>query len=205
MDQVGTQGSYAVRFEWGVTGGLTIAEGADVAVVVDVLDDTTRLSALFMRESGLPVSVDGMAIAPLVNVLDEVATTVALASLRNARAVADWLAREHDPETATVAVIACGEHWPDGTLRPGLEDLWGAGAVLSALEDLDWPGLSPEAAMAADAYRLIAGREPGHLLASSSGEAHAAAGRELALDMAAQVSVDSVVPILSSRGFVPAP
>src|SRR5689334_3478862 len=44
-------------------------------------------------------------------------------SLRNASAVA-----AHCRQPGIVAVIAAGEHWPDGTLRPCLEDLVGAGA-----------------------------------------------------------------------------
>ena len=47
------------------------------------------------------------------------------ASMRNAAAVSRWIARHHDPAT-TVAVVAAGERWPDGQLRPAVEDLWGA-------------------------------------------------------------------------------
>ena len=43
------QPSYAVRLEWGPTGAAAIAEGADVAVVVDVLSFTTTLSVALDR------------------------------------------------------------------------------------------------------------------------------------------------------------
>jgi len=51
-----------------------------------------------------------------------------------------------------VAVIASGERWPDGSLRPALEDLLGAGAVLAALRKQHAGPLSPEAAEAADCF-----------------------------------------------------
>lgn len=133
------------------------------------------------------------------------ATTVVGACLRNARAVADWIAREHDAESATIAVVAAGERWPDDSLRPAIEDLWGAGAVLAALEDHDWPGLSPEAAMAADAYRLIAGREGAHLRACSSGVELVDQGFEDDVDIAAEAGSSTAVPLLSDRGYVAAP
>lgn len=137
--------------------------------------------------------------------LDGVSTTVVGASLRNARAVADWIAREHDAETATVAIVAAGETWGNGSLRPAVEDLWGAGAVLAALEDHDWPGLSPEAAMAADVYRLVGGRELSHLRACASGVALIDAGHPDDVEVAAEVDSSPNVPLLSDRGFVPAP
>ncbi|MEH3034085.1 MAG: 2-phosphosulfolactate phosphatase [Aeromicrobium erythreum] len=246
----GRQAGHQVRFEWGLAGAHAIAEGADVAVVVDVLSFTTALSVAVDRGTIVvpypaeatdqetaaaqadavlaaprgtpgaltlsPASIRDLPAVPrlllpspngsaICRALAPVVTTVVGASLRNARAVGDWLAREHDVEESVVAVVAAGERWPDGSLRPALEDLWGAGAVLSVLEDHDWPGLSPEAAQAADAYRLVAGREAGHLRACSSGEELAAAGAGEDVEVAAEVDVSTVVPLLSDRGFVAAP
>lgn len=43
------QSAYRVRVDWGPTGAAAIAEGADVAVVVDVLSFTTTLSVAVER------------------------------------------------------------------------------------------------------------------------------------------------------------
>ncbi len=191
-----------MRFEWGATGGAAVADGADVVVVVDVLGfagaGAGRIDA---GADVVPVPETDV----VVRTVDAVATTVVATGLRNARAVADWLAREHDAEHATVAVVSVGDRWPDGSLRPAVEDLWGAGAVLAALEDHDWPGLSPEAAHAADAFRLVAGREAAHLAASASGQQLVVDGREADLAHAADVGASRTVPLLGDRGFVAAP
>ncbi len=50
--------------------------------------------------------------------------------------------------TQALTVIACGERWPDDTLRPALEDLLGAGAVLARLGG----NQSPEARAAVAAW-----------------------------------------------------
>lgn len=246
------QPAHSVRFDWGRVGGLAIAEGADVAVVVDVLSFTTSLGIAVERGSvvvpypaGRPdaaevaaqtgavlaghrsfAAPDEPTLSParllevelpprlvlpspngsaVAHALASSATTVVGASLRNAAAVAAWIAREHDEEDTVVAVVAAGERWPDASLRPAVEDLWGAGAVLAALEDFGWPGLSPEAAVAADAYRLVRDREEAHLRVCASGEELVADGWGADVEVAAQVGASTVVPVLSDRGFVAAP
>ena len=72
--------------------------------------------------------------------------TVIAACLRNVAAVGRWLA-EHGFGTPRqpVTVIAAGERWPDGNLRPALEDLLGAGAVIAAMNEHSRGLLSPQA------------------------------------------------------------
>src|SRR3954468_15826736 len=43
------QRGYAVRFDWGPTGAAAVAEGVDLAVVVDVLSFTTTLTVAVER------------------------------------------------------------------------------------------------------------------------------------------------------------
>ena len=86
--------------------------------------------------------------------------------LRNAQAVAAH-ARFFAGD-GNIAVIPAGERWPDGSLRPAIEDLLGAGAILDAL---DLP-MSPEAHVARAAFRS-AGAELGELIRQS------VSGREL--------------------------
>ncbi len=72
------------------------------------------------------------------------APVVLAGCLRNAAAVAAFAARQSDP----IAVIAAGERWEDGTLRPAIEDLLGAGAIIHYLQQAK----SPEAMIAQSAF-----------------------------------------------------
>ncbi|WP_427168214.1 hypothetical protein ACQF4J_42955 [Streptomyces sp. C1-1] len=54
----------------------------------------------------------------------------------------------HGTAERPLAVIAAGERWPDGSLRPALEDLLGAGAIIDELVSHGAGPLSPEAAAA---------------------------------------------------------
>lgn len=122
------------------------------------------------------------------------------ACLRNRSAVARWLA----PRVASgtrVAVVAAGERWPDGSLRPGVEDLWGAGGVIAGLLELGATGLSPEALMAAAAYDAVKDRLGDGLLGCASGQELASAGFADDVAVAAEHDVSDVVPLLQGDAF----
>jgi 2-phosphosulfolactate phosphatase len=124
--------------------------------------------------------------------------TVVGASLRNARAAAAWASREANGRP--IAVIAAGERWPDGGLRPAIEDLWGAGAVIDALGgERSW---SPEAAGAHTAYASVAGSVSDSLPLTASGRELAALGFAGDVVLAMRESVSDAVPVLRDGWFV---
>ncbi len=123
--------------------------------------------------------------------------TVVAACLRNASAVADWL--RHRPRP--LLVVAAGETWPDGSLRPAVEDMVGAGAVIDAIGG----SASPEAAAAGHAWRAFE-RDPWQLLSTcSSGRELIARQRIEDVRYAAESNVSTVVPVLLGGAFVAAP
>jgi 2-phosphosulfolactate phosphatase len=80
--------------------------------------------------------------------------------LRNARATARACAAFD-----RVLVVPCGERWPDGSLRPALEDLVGAGAIVAALGRVD---ASPEARAAAATWQALGADRRGLLADGAS-------------------------------------
>ena len=113
--------------------------------------------------------------------------------LRNATAVA----RAAASAGARVAVIPCGERWPDGSLRPALEDWLGVGAVVAALDGAK----SPEAA-AAERLFATAGTGLKEVVRSC------ASGRELIdrgfaqdVDLATEFDCSAVVPVLKNGEY----
>ena len=124
------------------------------------------------------------------------------ASLRNAAAVARALTARLGT-IGTVAFVAAGERWPDGGLRPAVEDLWGAGAVVAHLSEQGW-SCSPEADAARAAYEAVRGREGEALLACASGRELAQQGYEHDVAIAAEVNTSAVVPVLAAGRFTDA-
>lgn len=120
-------------------------------------------------------------------------TKVVAACLRNAGAVASYL----DDLGAAVTVIACGERWPDGSLRPAVEDLLGAGAVLSRLRGR----LSPGAGAAAAAFLAARAGLADGLMRCRSGTELVAAGRRDDVAYAAELDVSQLVPVLDAECF----
>ena len=122
------------------------------------------------------------------------------ACLRNATAVADALAPAL-LRGAALAVVASGERWPDGSLRPAAEDVWGAGALLSALVGRGVTGLSPEAGLALAAWRAVAADPVAALRGCAGGRELAAAGFADDVEVAAAVDVSAAVPVLRDGAF----
>jgi 2-phosphosulfolactate phosphatase len=126
--------------------------------------------------------------------------TVVAACLRNAPAVGRWAAAQRGP----VTVVPAGERWPDDSLRPALEDLLGAGAVVAALVAAA-PGLplSPEA----DAARAtwLATLDPADAVrACASGQELVLGGFAGDVEIAVEIGTSDVVPVLTGGAFRPA-
>jgi 2-phosphosulfolactate phosphatase len=121
--------------------------------------------------------------------------------LRNARAAGAWLTRRSlgTPDNPAT-VIAAGERWPDGALRPALEDLLGAGAVIAAMHDQGSGPLSPEAEAARACYETTADLARA---VTDSGSGRELAERGFADDVAiaTEINCSSVTPVLTGPAF----
>jgi len=122
--------------------------------------------------------------------------TVLAACLRNAGEVARWIT-ENRP--ATVSVIAAGERWPDGSLRPALEDLIGSGAVLDGLPaDVE---LTPDAQAARAVFRDARSDLLERLLGCPSGTELVAAGFRKDVEIAGELDTSTLIPVLVEGVF----
>lgn len=134
--------------------------------------------------------------------LRESGATVVAASLRNATAVAVWLSGAVR-DGASVLVVAAGERWPDGSLRPAVEDLWGAGAVIHRLHDAGLEHFTPDAKAADAAFREALIRD--EMLQCPSGRELLGRGFARDVEIASRVDVSGVVPVLDGDTFAARP
>jgi 2-phosphosulfolactate phosphatase len=118
---------------------------------------------------------------------------VVVGCLRNAAAVAAFAA-SHSPERA-IAVIAAGERWPDGSLRPALEDDLGAGAIIAAL---DARNASPEAVFVAEGFARLRRHVAEQLRTCTTGSELSEAGYQADLEIAGEMNVSMAVPALDA-------
>jgi 2-phosphosulfolactate phosphatase len=121
-------------------------------------------------------------------------TSVVAGCLRNAGSVA----AAAETFGRRVTVIAAGERWPNGALRPALEDLVGAGAIIARLRG----SLSPEAAAAVGAFRTFDTFDLAEQLAGcSSARELIDAGHPEDVHLAAMLNVSETVPVLRGGAF----
>ncbi|HXV94781.1 MAG TPA: 2-phosphosulfolactate phosphatase [Pseudonocardia sp.] len=114
--------------------------------------------------------------------------------LRNASAVAAAAEAVGGP----VGVVPAGERWPDGTLRPAVEDAIGAGAIVAAL----CGDRSPEAGLAEGQYHLARDRGLHEVLSGcASGRELVSDGYGADVDLAAALEVSTGAPRLRDGLF----
>lgn len=125
--------------------------------------------------------------------------TVIAGCLRNATAVGA-MARTLGN---VVTVIAAGERWDaaDEPLRPAVEDMIGAGAILAALRPTS---PSPEAIAAIAAFAAVVGDPLVFLAACSSGRELSEKGYQEDVIIAAARDASAAVPILRDGAFTDA-
>ena len=98
---------------------------------------------------------------------------------------------------ARVLVVPAGERWPDGSLRPCVEDWLGAGAVVDALAG----PCAPEAEAARAAFRAMAADLPRAIRHSTSGRELCSRGYADDVDLAAALNVSDAVPVLREGAY----
>jgi 2-phosphosulfolactate phosphatase len=162
------------------------------------LSPVTVRAATGLRRLVLP-SPNGSTIAQS---LAAAGSCVVAVSLRNLDAAVRWAAaRMAAQATTSVAVIAAGERWSDGSLRPAVEDLWGAGGFLAGIADRGNMSLSPEAAAAAAAYRDVCRVLPARLRECASGRELRELGYPDDVKVAAELEASRAVPVLMGESF----
>ena len=122
-------------------------------------------------------------------------TPVLTGCLRNARAVAVKaleLAGRGD-----IGLIPAGERWPDDTLRPAIEDLIGAGAIIDALGG----AMTAEARVARDAWRAAQGDLDTLIGDCQSGRELIDRGFEIDVSLALERDVSAVAPMLRDGAY----
>ena len=97
-----------------------------------------------------------------------------------------------------VGIIASGERWGDGGLRPAYEDLVGAGAIIDGLPMGGW---SPEAQVAGSAFRSARDHLQDSLMNCASGRELVALGYARDVQIASELNVSGTVPVFQSGAY----
>ncbi|WP_404389122.1 2-phosphosulfolactate phosphatase [Humibacillus xanthopallidus] len=184
-------------------GGDAAHEQAPISLSPKSIRESTGVTSLVLP------SPNGSMIS---QVLADSGADVVAASLRNRDAVARWIVTQlvaAGRRPPAVVVVPAGERWPDGSLRPAVEDLWGAGAVIASLvgqlEHQAGPLLlSPEATAAMSAWRAVEGDVGAALSAAASGRELIAQGWPDDVAIAAELDTSSAVPVLRDGAYRPA-
>jgi 2-phosphosulfolactate phosphatase len=197
VDIATSRGAKIFPYQWKDDTVLTYAKerGAEVASTRSRFEGEFSLAPSSLVEAPpslrlvLP-SPNGSTIA--FRAMSEGATVVA-GCLRNAKVVGSWL----QSINKSVTVVPAGERWPDGSLRYAVEDLIGAGAILSGLNGR----LSPEANFAVAAFERAQPNLLSTILENGSGRELMGRGFICDVELAAEYNVSESVPLLDKDHF----
>jgi len=189
------RGAMVFPYRWSDDGAQDFARSVDAELANGLPPDGLSLSpisllALAPEDRIVLASPNGATCALLAA---QAGSTVLASCLRNAEAVGQALSEHEGP----ITVVACGERWPDATLRPALEDLLGAGAVLSTLGGRT----SPDARSAIAAWRDAQHRVDETIESCMSGAELQRKGATNDVAYCSQVNVSGVVPVLVNGAF----
>ena len=113
--------------------------------------------------------------------------------LRNAAAIA----QASSTPGSSIGVVAAGERWPDGSLRPAIEDLLGAGAIIQNMTARP----SPDAESARAAFHALRDRLQDVIHDSQSGRELIEAGYAGDVEIAVELDASRTAPFLHSDGY----
>ena len=190
-----TQGAVVFPYRWRDDTAQAYAVSVG-AILADPRRHPSRYSLSPASLTGIPTGTRLVLPSPNGATLTLAAqpTPVLAGCLRNAGAVAA-VARTYGRK---IAVIPAGERWKDdGSLRPALEDLIGAGAIISHLDG--WQ--SPEARVALAAFRAVEAELDQALRQCSSGKELLEWGFVTDVMLAAQLNVSTCAPVLVNDAY----
>lgn len=114
--------------------------------------------------------------------------------LRNCKAIAHFAQNYGN----RISVIPAGERWEDGSLRPAIEDLLGAGAILGYLDGKK----SPEAEAAVATFQGFKNNLATALKQCSSGKELIARGFTKDIELACAINTSNCVPLLTHNAYI---
>lgn len=197
------RGATVFPYRWRQDSAMSFAEsrGALLAVNRRNVDKANPYSLSPESLLKLPPATNIVLPSPNGSTLSAIASefdaAVFAGCLRNATSVAAACRAIAGP----IAVIAAGERWEDvgsGSLRPALEDLIGAGAILDAFQPSN---PSPEASAAIAAFQNARDQLQEQLLACASGRELVEIGYQRDVEIAAALNASSTAPRLQNGAF----
>ena len=192
------RGATILPFGWGADAAATVEAERRSAIVASPRDaggGRVSLSPASMRR----VDRGARILLPSPNGALLSLSTGGVPTISGCLRNADAVARSADDAagTGTIVVVAAGERWPDGTLRPALEDWIGAGAIIRRSRAVR----NADAQLAVEGYLAVEPRLPELLRDCRSGRELIGRGFAEDVEVALEFNGSAVVPVLRDGAY----